>query len=316
MFVSYFIILIIVFFTAPVITFSQNKYSVKVIQPDSIQAPVISLVTVTSENKNLVIWEQTPHQNIQYFKIYRDSTFPTKGWINVGKVKYSENNSFTDNSSFPNVRSYQYIVSTIDQCGNEIFSNHPHKTLKLSVNEVNDSVYVLEWNKYEGYKIEGYKIYRGTNATNLSLIDSTTAMLTTFTENERLEKETFYQVEAIENLDTIPTGKKRGLICNKTRSNIASKKSVFNSSDTTRTPGIVIYPNPMTLNAVVVFPYDSTHKCQLSILDLSGHTVFTKPVYSGEIEIVRKNLNEGIYILQIEGKKNYRKKLIVSRNKV
>ncbi|MDP2334980.1 MAG: hypothetical protein Q8N05_00730 [Bacteroidota bacterium] len=64
----------------------QNKYTVKIVQPDAVQAPVIASVTVSPENKNLLVWEQPANENIQYFKIYRDAANPEEDWINAGKT--------------------------------------------------------------------------------------------------------------------------------------------------------------------------------------------------------------------------------------
>ncbi|HAQ17672.1 MAG TPA: hypothetical protein DCR40_00375 [Prolixibacteraceae bacterium] len=293
----------------------KNKYTVKIIQPDPIQAPVISSVTVSPENKNLVVWEQHANENIQYFKIYRDAANPDDGWINVGKAMYPGNYSFIDPSSYPNVRSYQYRISTVDKCGNEIFNTQIHKTIRLTVDKISDATYLLKWNPYEGFDIAGYKIYRGTDVANLSPIDTITALATGYTDIKNPYKDAFYQVEAISKQDTITIQKKLSLNRGRTRSNIASNKSVLTSSDTADTSKIQVYPNPLTINAVVVFPYDASQTYQLSILDLTGHTIYMKQVFSGEIEIERKNLKEGLYIIQVAGKKTYRKKLMVGSYK-
>lgn len=309
-FYGIFILLLFCIYLSPIQVTGQNKYTVKIIQPDPGQAPVITSVTVSPENKNRIEWEQTDNENIKYFKIYREAANPEEGWVNVGKTMYPGNYTFTDPSSYPNVRSYRYRISTVDQCDNEIFNVRNHKTIKLTVDQITNAANLLEWNPYEGFEIGGYKIYRGPDATNLAPIDST--LTESYTDNENPYKNVFYQVEAI-GKEVIPAEKKLSLVSGRTRSNIASNRLILTSSDTTDAGKIQVYPNPLTINAIVVFPYDADHTQQLSILDLTGKTVYSMPVTAGEVEIERKNLKEGLYIIQITGKKVYRKKLMVGR---
>jgi hypothetical protein len=292
---------------------SKNKYTVRVVQPDAVLAPVIRSVTISAENKNLIAWEEVSNENIRYFNIYRDAANPGDPWVNVGKTMYPGDYSFTDVSSYPNVRSYQYRISTVDQCGNEIYTTRIHKTIKLTVEEISDETYLLRWNPYLGFDIGGYKIYRGIDILHLMQIDSTTAMVTTYIDTINTFRNAFYQVEAFAKQDSLPTAKKASINSTKTRSNIASNRSLLIFSDSVGASKLNVYPNPLTLNAIVIFPYDASQTWQLSIIDLTGHTVYTKRVFSGEIEIERKNLKEGIYILQIAGEKIYRKKLMVGR---
>jgi hypothetical protein len=311
----YFTLVILCILLYPFELISKNKYTVKVTQPDAVQAPIISLVTVNTENKNLLTWSVTPNENISYFKIYRDDISTPLSWDYLGKANYSDNLSFTDGLSFPGVRSYQYKVSAVDKCGNEIFCTSNVKSINLSVMETNNAVNSLEWNPYVGFNIAGYKIYRGNETINLTPIDTLSAAETNYIDNQNLNENVFYQVEAISKPEIISNGTIVSLKSAKTRSNIASNKTILSFSDTVDASKIQVYPNPMVINAVVVFPYEASQSYQLSILDLTGHTVYTKQIFSGEIEIERKNLKEGLYILQIAGKKIFRKKLIVGSYK-
>jgi trimeric autotransporter adhesin len=297
-------------YLSPTQVTGQNKYTVKIVQPDPVQAPVITSVTVSTENKNQLAWEQTENENISYFKIYRDAAETEGAWIHVGNISYPGSYTFTDPSSYPNVRSYKYRISTIDKCGNEIYNILNHKTIKLTVDQTSDASNLLMWNPYEGFEVGGYKIYKGVDAANLLPVDTTSALKTNYTDLDNTTNNIFYQVEAI-GKEEYQSLKKQHLYNSKTRSNVASNRSFITTSDTAGASKIHVYPNPLVINAVVVFPYEADQKFQLSILDLTGKLVYTKPVFSGEIEIERKNLKEGLYILQVAGKKIYRKKLIV-----
>jgi hypothetical protein len=294
-------------FICPFDLISQNNYTVRVIQPDAVQAPIIYMVTVNSVNKNQLMWSITPNENISYFKIYRDNISTSLSWDYLGKVIYKGELLFTDNISFPGIRSYQYKISVVDKCGNEIFCTNNVRSINLSVKETNNSFNLLKWNAYVGFNVEKYIILRGAQPINMEPIDTIDFTQTTYIDNQKITGNVFYQVEAISTIDNnSPTLK--NIV---THSNITSNKSIINFDYIGDTSKIQIYPNPLTINALVVFPYEAGQINQLSIIDLSGKTVYTKSVFSGEVEIDRKNLNKGFYILQIIGKKIYRKKLIV-----
>ena len=312
-FYAFVILILCGIYLSPTQVSGQNKYIVKIVQPDPVQVPVISSVTVSPENKNQLVWQQTASENISHFKIYRDAAEPENAWIQVGNAPYPGSYTFTDPSSYPNVRSYQYRISTIDKCGNEIYNLLNHKTIKLTVDQTSDAAHLLKWNPYEGFDVGGYKIYKGVDAANLLPVDTTSALKTNYTDLENTTSNLFYQVEAI-GKEEYHSLKKVSSFNSRTRSNVASNRSFITTSDTADASKIHVYPNPLVINAVVVFPYEADQKFQLSILDLTGKLVYSKPVFSGEVEIERGNLKEGLYILQIAGKKIYRKKLIVGRS--
>lgn len=287
---------------------AKNKYFVKVIQPEAIKPPVISSITVNSQNKNTIIWQQAQNENISHFNIYRDDTNLSDSWVQIGKTKDSNITTFTDLSSFPHLRSYQYKISTVDKCGNEIFNTTIHKSIKLTIEEVAEQSNILRWNAYSGFDVAGYQIYRGDKPNNLNPIDTTSSV--SYIDRLQSTTDVYYQIEAIGKEDT--TFLKYASINRfKSRSNIVNAKTFLLYSDSSDIGKLHIYPNPMTISAIIIFPFEENYPHRLTITDLKGQTVFSSEVFSGEIEIGRKNLMEGMYILQITGKKIYRKKLMV-----
>lgn len=293
----------------PYALFGQHKYTLYIQQPKPIQKPIITSVTVTTENRNSIQWKQAPNENINYYNIYRNSSDSESSWIKVGKALYPGDFSYLDPLSYPNIRSYSYRISAVDMCENEVFNDFVHKTMKLDVAVINDTSYLLNWNPYEGFTVVKYKIYKGYDSKNLILIDSVSALSNQYTDNNVLDKNIYYQIEAIGNIANQET--ELAITNFYSRSNIAVRYPTIDSTDSISASIIQVYPNPMTFNSVVTFPYVSGQKYQLSILDLTGHTVYTRPVNAGEIEIERHNLKEGIYILQIASKKVLRTKLMV-----
>ena len=66
-----FLIIIGGFLILPSELFALKKYSVTVIQPQRVVAPVISLVTVLMDGKNKIVWKPQKNENIAYYNIYR-----------------------------------------------------------------------------------------------------------------------------------------------------------------------------------------------------------------------------------------------------
>lgn len=311
-FKSFLILLCLCVFTSPFKVNSQNKYTVRVVQPDPMQAPVIKGVTVNSKNKNLIEWDVPANENIQGFNIYRDDISTPTNWEFAGQVSYPGIYSFIDLASFAQSRSYRYRIATVDQCGNEIYNTIIHKTIKLSVDRTSDNTNILKWNAYEGFNVIGYEIYRGETPEILTQIDSTANTVFAYTDQDTTSENTFYQVEAIGYQSNVSSEKSASLNSFKTYSNIVSA-SILSSSDSLDALKIQIFPNPMSSSALLTFLYDPTQKYILSILDMTGKLVYQKVVSSGEVEIKRGNLREGLYILQIAAKKVFRKKLMVGR---
>ncbi len=311
-FKAFLILLFVCVFISPIKVNSQNKYTVKVVQPDPVQPPVIREVTVNSKNKNLIEWDITTNENIQGFNIYRDDINTPINWEFAGQVSYPGIYSFIDLMSFAQSRSYRYRISAVDQCGNEIYNTIIHKTIKLSVDRTSDNTNILKWNAYEGFNVIGYEISGGETPETLTQIDSTENSIFIYTDQDKTSKNTYYQVEAIGYQSNIVSAKSANLNSFKTYSNIVSAQ-ILSSTDSLDALRIQIFPNPMSSSALLTFLYDPTQKYMLSILDLSGKLVYQKQVNSGEVEIKRGNLKEGLYILQITGKKSFRKKLMVGR---
>lgn len=298
--------------------FAINKYVVTVLQPNPIRTPVISWVTVTENSKIQIAWEKQVNDNIVYYNVYRNASENEKTWELAGTVNYNSETYLNDLNSFANIQSYQYKIAAVDKCGNEIFSNTIIRNIYLYYKK-NADKNILFWTPYEGIKLDCYRIYKGKTQNNLVLTDSVGADVTTFVDS--LWKGSFYyQIEAIGVLadsiaeQTNKVGTEQ-VFKNKVKSvsNVVSINydSLLNSFEN---ENLLIYPNPLNTVSVVKFPYDPSLQYQLKILDLLGNVVYQQKGVTGEFLISHEYLTNGLYILQIEGKKMIQKKLIVGGN--
>jgi hypothetical protein len=197
----------------------------------------------------------------------------------------------------------------VDLCGNEFYTRRIHKSIKLSLELSRENAFVLSWSAYEGFDVEKYNIYKGLSIDSLQLFRSFQGNIFSIIDYEYADKNVFYQVEA----RAKPAYTKSNLTDLNARSNIVSTGLVLSLSDSSNADKVLIYPNPMVINALVSFPFDGSKSFIVTIFNLNGQPVFSNEINNNEFELERGNLKEGFYILQISGKKIYRKKIIIGQ---
>lgn len=305
---KFLLLTILFYFVLFEVTVAQINYSVTVNMPDPVSPPKINAVTVTAENKNLIIWQIEENQNINYYNIYRDGGISDNKWVLAGSVPFTGNNVFLDKTSLSSFRSYTYRIAAIDFCGNEIYSASEHKTIKLSVEQSNEKNNVLKWNCYEGFDVENYNIYSGNIIDDsLKLLLTVPPTSTTFLDNENSIPDVVYQVEAVAKLKAIKSNYKSLT----SRSNLVSAKLVLNLTDSANAGNIIIFPNPMQYSSMVMLPPDILGAKKLYLCSMDGKIIYTQNINSNEFEINRGNLGEGVYLLIIKGEKLYCRKIMV-----
>ena len=145
------------------------------------------------EGLNLLRWnKEVP---VEYYKIYREGI--TAGEYDLmDSVPSSDPAYWVDQESNPRARSYRYRISSVDSCGNESELSNIHKTMHLTISRGLNNSWNLVWTEYEGTSYSTYKIYRGTNPSDLTEIDVIPAGgNTTYTdENAPSSGSVYYQV--------------------------------------------------------------------------------------------------------------------------
>lgn len=171
----------------------------------------ICLVTVDLETgKNMVVWENTRNEGIDYYKIYREADV-TNVYEPIGELQVEEYSQFVDLDSKPEEQQHLYKISVVDTCGNESKLSDYHKTLFLqyvsSVGGVN-----LRWDKYEieGSVIEfnSYIIYRGIDSTALDSVKTLSGSLNSWTDqySDVLKYRYYYRIAGVKGDLCSPSG--------------------------------------------------------------------------------------------------------------
>lgn len=263
--------------------------------PDPIE---ICLVTVDSTtNTNLVVWEKPITTGIDHFNIYRE-TSQAGLYQFVASVLYSDESIYNDLVASPNVRSWRYKISSVDDCGNESELSSIHKTIHLVISHGLGNDINLFWDSYEGFNYSNFLVRKHTNAAGWTTIQTMPNNLFTFTDVALDTDGLFYEV-------TVPTptlcsSTKMAQDFNTTRSNRDNRLSTGtpNSISELLDQVVNIYPNPA--NTVLNVDNSSSQLIEARILDQAGRVISSTTLVPGQTKIDCGKLAMGMYSIELQ----------------
>ena len=163
------------------------------------EAPQISVVGMNSRNRNVVAWSSIGNENVNAYRIYRENNVADI-YEPMAIVEASAQAYWTDESADPSARAYRYKITAVDECGGESPMSDYHKTMHLTINQGIGNAWNLIWSHYEGFNFGTYRIYRGTNPSNMTMIGEVPSNLNSYTDNTATDNTGFYyQVEVVRN---------------------------------------------------------------------------------------------------------------------
>jgi len=302
-------------------TFKNMNYSVTVSSPNgctatgnvnvtvrSMAKPVIGIVSVSTSNKNMVVWNKPVSTSIESYYVYRETTV-SNVYEKIGIVPYDSLSVFVDNQSAPNVKSNKYKLSIFDRNGQESALSDAHKTMHLTINKGQNNTWNLIWEAYEGFNVSTYNIYRGTAANALSFVDATSGSSTQYSDLSVPAGDVYYQMEVISpNLvspskapASIQKSKNSGnstasslVSYNSSRSNVATNVVSGISEFGTENCSIKLYPNPV-LNELRI-EYDG--ETSFEIVNLMGQVVLNGNLNKSTI-VQTSILSSGVYMIKV-----------------
>ena len=285
-------------------------------------APQICMVTVdTAEGKNLIVWEKPETEAISYFNIFKEET--TNNYRLIGSKFYNETSEFIDPTSSPSVHADKYKISAVDTCGNQSELSTFHQTMNLSQAQgTQEDELVLLWNKYidesGNFTPASYKVYRGTDANNLTLETELTGGLSTYNYNAEsvVDGEKFLVV--IDMPTCTPTRATGGPYYQST-SNLEDEGIIKTETDTnastqikyTEIKDVTIYPNPNNGQFTILFPQNTS--ANIFIYNALGKIILTKKISQEKSWKPSHTLQKGIYLVKIdlENQKTTTQRIIV-----
>jgi photosystem II stability/assembly factor-like uncharacterized protein len=291
-------------------------------QKDSIEITVqypfnnekIGVVTYDATvGKNLVVWEKTPDKGTQYYNIYK--VLPDTNLL-LGSVDYNDLTVYTDVTSNPRKESDRYVITVVDTCSNESFYSASHKTMHLSANKGTSNEVNLIWEHYEGIQINYYYIFRGTDSTAMSLIDSISYDIskTQYTDQDPPAGIIYYQIGVkLPEVIILSPGKKADSgPYSHSMSNIEDNRFQTGIKELSSSGDLAIYPNPSSGQTTVSFPNPEQKKFQLVVRDLSGKIVLAVAnIVDDKVNFERGSLKPGFYSIEVVGNKIYQGKLVI-----
>lgn len=305
---------------------SQYAIATAVIRQVTPAAPEICMVTVDNQMKNTLYWNNYSSL-INYYSIYKESSV-TNVYTKIGKVSANSVCTFTDSASNAMVQSYKYKISATDLSGVESELSNAHKSLHLTINKGTGKIWNLIWQAYEGFTVQSYEIYRGTQPDSMELISTCSGSNTAFTDlNAPAGAGTiYYQLAIISPNVYIPNIPAQGMVRfrsmsttqavipptgTRIKSNLAYNLAI-GLAELPIQENLVIYPNPARDWIQVRNQLSEGQVMNLRIYELTGKLV-QEQKYSVNREILSvSNLKPGMYLVKLQtGETLLKGKLII-----
>ena len=286
----------------------------KIINASMAQIPNICSVGADSLSNHAIIkWLAESSLKIDSFRIYREGSI-TNVYDYLSSVPYSISPSFIDVNSDLAVRQYTYRISAIDTCGMETPLSSFHKTLHLQVNAGMNNHWNLLWQAYEGFDFGSFKIYRGKDSLNMSLLTTLPSNIDSYTDITNPIGDVFYQIEIVSSSACQAKGGNSIVRSNTFNTKYAQGvgmnqviQSGFNA---------LIYPNPT--DGMVKLSIQSSERISFNIevYDLLGHNVYSQRLESNnssQMDVNLSQLSPGLYLFGLIGENGllYYTKLII-----
>jgi len=272
----------------------------------TMESPSICIVTVNSNNKNVIVFEKPISNAIDSFFVYRETNMTT-AYEKIGSIPYDSLSIFVDQTSAPSVNSNQYKISLIDTCGFQSNWSESHKTMHLTINQGMGNTWNLIWQPYQGFQVTTYNIYRGSDPNQMQLIGTISGANTQYTDLNPPSGYVYYQVEVIAPYFCNPT-KSSGF--QSSRSNIASNNTI-SVSNFLFDSKMYIYPNPTSNLIFVNLGLETQELFEYSIYNMVGEKVL-EGTEMQKIDVT--SLSNGVYLIEVKCNNNfYRDRFVIQK---
>lgn len=275
--------------------------------------PICIVLVDSVTNRNKIIWDKVQSVGIDHYNLYRESTMAGVYQF-LASIPYNNLSEFVDVNANPNIRSWRYKLSSVDQCGNESPLSDFHKTMHLTMNEGLGQTINLIWDHYEGFPFYSYEIYRHTSADGWVQIQVMPNNLTSFTDSPPTQEQLYYKITVDKgdscwatSVDKSQTGPYSQSI-----SNIDDYAIWTGIKEVSEVTEFIIYPNPAKNQLTVEIPSSKFQNpaSKIEVLDIFGQVVFVTEIDKRQ-SIDTSNLPSGIYLIRLNSSnKTYIKKFI------
>lgn len=257
-------------------------------------APQICMVSVhVASTHNIVYWEKTGMNDVDYFKIFREDITGT--FVAIDSVVYDSLSEYHDYGVNPNIGKSRYKITAVDTFGFEGPQSLFHGTMFCD----EPSAGFFDWNDYE---IEGTPspvtdfvvLRKDTIGSPWLPIDTVTSLITNFTDiNDPLFPAGEWAVRTISPISC--TTSRAGV--STSRSNLRNKSMLVKVNNMLEVNNsVLVYPNPT--NNLITLQFNGKTPYVVNLKDASGRIIVQKAVNANSITFNLNNYENGIYFLE------------------
>lgn len=282
------------------VAFDTIKTSIKPYAPQQ-----ICVVSVNESNKNQLVWNKV-QGFIDTFYVLKEIT--TNQYSRISAWAFDSLSTFIDVNSNPDAQSNKYRMEMLDKCG--VLSNPsvPHKTIHLSINKGTGTTWNLIWENYEGITPTSYNILRGTSTGNMSVIGTSSASNTQFSDVNAPSGNLVYQIEMF-TPQTCFISKN----FNSTRSNVKHTASFGAAEQLQMLNSILIFPNPASYKLNIEQLSINNGRVLFTLYSITGLVVKQTEVSSSS-HLDVSDLNNGMYLAELKSDHGFvTRKVVIQR---
>jgi len=269
-------------------TISNTIHSVDTILPSL----PICMVTTTN-NHNLVVWENINNTFANKYRIYKQSKLNSNYEL-VHEQSKKENSTWLDTNSSNQIERYK--LSILDACGRETELSENHTTILLSSNLGSNSTVNLAWNPYEGFSYKNFEIWRSTDGITFNLLSTVANNTYAYIDNNP-PATGYYQIRIVNPTTCSPSVRNISSVISNTVDKNGKIINVASFEDKlTKIVSFRIFPNP---NQGVFNIENVQPNTIFSLFDLNGRKVHEQISTNTSLEVtLGQHINKGIYFLQ------------------
>ncbi len=282
---------------------SYGIYEIKVKAPS--ETPICVITVDEPTTSNFLVWEKPiiPSQ-IDYYNIYRETDIFNQ-YIWIDSVNFDTLSTFNDVVASPQMNSWRYKISTVNDCSVESPLSFPHRTIHLTATDLGSGQFSVKWNKYEGTSYANFELFRYTTAAGWVPIVTLPTTVTQFTDVPSDLVGLDYKVEITltatcsatkaEDYNYVRSNREKG----KFVPGIGTGNSSNNSLESLEGSNVQInmYPNPV--NDILTVELKGMNTGVIQIFDAYGRLVETVDIIEGSNSINCNSYQAGVYTLKV-----------------
>lgn len=260
----------------------------------------ICVITVDSNNQNLLVWEKPVVSNIAGFNIYRNIAGV---YTQIGYQPYDSISQFIDNDFGvdPQITSYRYKISVLDSCGNESALSSFHETIHLTANLGVGGDVNLIWDDYEGFSFSEYEIWRDTTGHgDWETIGNTLSTSFTFTDQNVPQNAVSlrYAIEVVlPNTCTSSRSQNYGSTRSNKQTVMGPGAELASGIETQILADAMIFPNPMSDQVTIRL---NATNWTYRVMDVSGRLVTSGNSNQNQLVLNVSDFETGVYLVEVE----------------